>query len=539
MRETTYEQPTATSGLFGNRAALRPSPEPESAVRIASRIVPLAIVFGILGDRALEANLNGIGPAIWLAFGWAGLNLMSAGRVDEQRREWAMLVGAGLLLAALLVWRESEAFTAVTVLSMIALGVLAVSVARGSPFRSVADARAFDALPAAARTAAAALFGAGRLFGPLSRNESLRKSGAGIRGPLIRGLLITVPIAVVFIALFASADRDFAALVDRLTFDTGELAAHTIRAMVLAWIAAGIWAHGAGLGRDTVADTGISLSFGRVELTMLLGTLNVIFAVFIALQLPHLFGGNALVQSADGPTYAEYARRGFIELVFASGLTLAVLAAAQGLAARDRDTTRVIRILGGLLVALTFVVMQSAIHRLGLYTDAYGWTLDRLYAAAVIGWVALAFVWAALTLLGTHPRRFLAGVAASGVAVLVSLAALNPEGFVATKNLARSERGRPLDLMLLASLGGDAAPAMARGLPRVPSTVLDEAVAVKENLNPCRAMHNYVRRVERDRGWLGWTIAGNAAKSARPAIRSWTSARCGAPEATAAPAAGS
>src|SRR5688500_471115 len=103
---------------------MTPMPVSDSAVKTATRIVPLATLFGVLGDRALPANRNGIGPAIWLAFGWAGLNRVSAGRLEGRRREWTMLLGAGLLLAALLVWRQSEAFTAITVLSMIALGVL-------------------------------------------------------------------------------------------------------------------------------------------------------------------------------------------------------------------------------------------------------------------------------------------------------------------------------------------------------------------------------------------------------------------------------
>src|SRR5439155_810596 len=82
------------------------------------------------------------------------------------------------------------------------------------------------------------------------------------------------------------------------------------------------------------------------------------------IQLRYFFDGAELVQSATDLTYAEYARRGFFELVAASGLVLPFLLGADWLL-RDasREHQRTLRQLSGLLLALLGVVMASALQR--------------------------------------------------------------------------------------------------------------------------------------------------------------------------------
>ena len=51
-----------------------------------------------------------------------------------------------------------------------------------------------------------------------------------------------------------------------------------------------------------------------------------------------------------------------------------------------------LRLLGGALCGLTLVVIASALTRLGLYADAYGFTATRLLAYAAVVWLGLVFV---------------------------------------------------------------------------------------------------------------------------------------------------
>src|ERR687893_606155 len=71
--------------------------------------------------------------------------------------------------------------------------------------------------------------------------------------------------------------------------------------------------------------------------------------------------------------------------MLAASLTLAVIALAR------RDSLA-LRVLLGLLCALTLVVLASALKRLGLYEEAYGFTRLRLLAHGGILWLGGLFM---------------------------------------------------------------------------------------------------------------------------------------------------
>ncbi|HUM71224.1 MAG TPA: DUF4173 domain-containing protein, partial [Chloroflexota bacterium] len=55
-------------------------------------------------------------------------------------------------------------------------------------------------------------------------------------------------------------------------------------------------------------------SLGYIETITLLVAVNLLFLVFVVIQFTYLFGGVAYLQ-VDNFSYAEYARRGFFELL--------------------------------------------------------------------------------------------------------------------------------------------------------------------------------------------------------------------------------
>lgn len=91
------------------------------------------------------------------------------------------------------------------------------------------------------------------------------------------------------------------------------------------------------------------------------------------------------MRETAGLTYAEYARSGFAQLVIVALLTLAVVAASLRWARLDgHRTERLLRLLLMALCLLTIVVLASALHRLGLYERAFGFTRTRMAAHALL-----------------------------------------------------------------------------------------------------------------------------------------------------------
>lgn len=114
-----------------------------------------------------------------------------------------------------------------------------------------------------------------------------------------------------------------------------------------------------------------------------------LYALFCAFQARYLFGAfwGALPQ---GFTYAEYARQGFFELLQVSFFNGCVLILAW-VAARRTGRLGVVKALCAALCCLTLVLLATAGAKLGLYVAAYGWTLQRVNAAAGLLWLAGVF----------------------------------------------------------------------------------------------------------------------------------------------------
>jgi hypothetical protein len=269
------------------------------------------------------------------------------------------------------------------------------------------------------------------------------------RTPLT-GAGIAVVLLALFVPLFATADAAFAHLLGELVPNH---ALDLPAARIAAWL--GVVATGGGLlwaGRAPAVEPAppARARLGPTESSVPVIALVVLFAAFVTLQLTALYGGHDYVLRTAGLTYAEYAREGFAQLLAAAALTLAVIAAAARWA-------RVSRLLLGALCALTLVVLASALTRLDLYMDAYGFTRLRLSAQAAILWLggvfALVLIAGAARRMGWLPRTTVALTAAA----ILGFAISNPDHRIAEHNVKRSGR---VDERVLRGLSADAAPAL-------------------------------------------------------------------------------
>ena len=203
---------------------------------------------------------------------------------------------------------------------------------------------------------------------------------------------------------------------------------------------------------------------GIVELGVVLGLLDLLFLAFVVVQFRYLFGGADLVQVSATLTYAEYARRGFFELVTVSALLLSVMLLLDWLARLDRPReVTVYRMLAGLLGVLLFVVIVSALQRMRLYTQEYGLTELRLYTTAFMLWIAAGGVWYVLTVLRDHRERFLFGTMVAGLAVAAILNAINPDDLIVRTNAQRTDAPTRFDGVYGTRLSADADAGADRG----------------------------------------------------------------------------
>ncbi|MGK2854506.1 MAG: DUF4153 domain-containing protein, partial [Microbacteriaceae bacterium] len=276
---------------------------------------------------------------------------------------------------------------------------------------------------------------------------------------------VTVVLVLVFGGLFAGADPAFERLVENLvpSFDGAEMVARVgVFALVVLFALGGGYLVRFPPRLDALAPRP-GRSVPRWEWAVPLAVLDVLFVAFVAVQATVLFGGHTHVLETEGLTYAEYARQGFWQLLWVSTLTLLVLGVVVRVAARVTGADRrMLRLLVGTLCATSIVVVISAIHRMWVYQQAYGFSTERLMVITIELWLGAVFVLVALAGIKMQASWLPRAVLVAGVAALLGLAAINPERFIADRNIDRFERTGQLDAKYLSGLSADIDPALTR-----------------------------------------------------------------------------
>ncbi len=294
---------------------------------------------------------------------------------------------------------------------------------------------------------------------------------------IIRGILLTIPILFVFLVLLASADLVFQQYVLSL-FDWDVNPMLLTRAMLVAvvsFLSLGAFSL-TFMGEQKSAASGLpSKEFGIIEATVLLGAINVLFFLFLLVQVRYLFAGESAIQQFDF-TYAEYARQGFFQLLAVSVLSfLLTLSVERWIARKEGSHYKRFTVFSTLLIAQALILLGSAYMRLSLYEQAYGFTMMRLLSHTFMLWLAVLFLW----LLYHVYRRiregdFLLGVLLSGLLTLSVLNALNPEAYIVGMNLELAAVNGKLDTEYFWSLSEDAVPRMAGALQLPDPVIRDE-----------------------------------------------------------------
>ena len=314
-----------------------------------------------------------------------------------------------------------------------------------------------------------------------------------------RGIALATLVVLPFLMLFAAADPAFATLAASVV-DLESLATHAVLWGVFSWLMLGWLGNAVSPPGSTTIDARVSDG----EAVWVLGVLALAFAAFVAVQVRYFFGGEELVRAVTGLTYAEYARRGFFELVAVAALLLGVLLAVDWLA-RDvvGRSRQALRLLTVALLALLGVILASALQRMRLYVGAFGLTELRFFTTAFMFWLVAVFAWYGATVLRGHRRRFVAGVYVSGVLAVFVLAALDPVVRVARFNDAFRERTGRFDAAHASTLGADAAP------------VLVASLASLTPADRCALLPALARWADDDAGdWRSWNRSNSRARAA-------------------------
>jgi hypothetical protein len=503
--ETTWLPPAAAAPPI-----VEPLPE-----RKAARAVAASVAAGFLAQLLFVGQLPGINFPIWIAVVLAAASLLRrrGARID---RYDLWLPPAALAFATLISLRADPSLLLFDVLACLSLTLAAAVAIGGQPVSRTTWARIVELGSAAIGVAWVGAAPIARGLRPLLAAFPTSRGRAG--GPIVRGLLIAIPLVVGFVVLFAAADAVFQSYVDQLVtirLDGAELTSRLIFALLACWLFAGVIAV-AWLSRDRfparyaqpgndeangVARRGLA----STEAVVVLIALDLVFAIFVAIQAAYLYPA-ADPLGVSGMTYAEYARRGFFELVLAAFLVGVVIVGLDSLIERR---TPAFRIAALVLTILTGVVLASATVRMGLYQQAYGWTELRFYVLAAIVLLGLGLLATAVLLIARRVSMLPKFMLGAGLAVALVCNVIGPQAFVTAQNLQRvidpsmvpADGYSGIDLDYISLLGADVVPVIVDSRSRLPAEVLGQV----DQMLAYTAIE--LRQQAAETGWPSWNLS--------------------------------
>jgi len=478
-------------------------------------ILEAALLLGILGDVLLRVTPWGLNILLWIGALAAALIMLTLRRRSELFSRQSIALHAALIFfAAMFIWRDSvqlkllNSLAIIAILSLLTLPALKIKAHVTGVFQY-----GISAFWSGINVIFAPFY---VLFADVKWKTLPQKGWTKNLAAVLRGLAIVAPILLIFGALFMAADAVFQGIVEQtLRINPEILFSHIFLTGLFSWIVAGYLRGSllASLASETAEvkpeikpqtlsitdnidnqaedasdekppvnaptqtwnwrafDNSVmpqSFTLGAIEISIVLGLINLLFLSFVIVQIPYLFGGMDFVQNTPDFKLAEYARRGFGELVTVAALVLPILLVSHWLLRKDSPVNeRIYRILAGVQIALLFVIMISATQRLLLLTGnlGYGLTTVRFYPMVFMIWLALVFVWFALTVLRGTREQFAWGALWSAFFVVGTLHVFNPDDFIVRTNVRLMQEGRGFDSLYVSELSDDAIPALLENLP--------------------------------------------------------------------------
>ncbi len=419
---------------------------------------------------------------------WYGLGLLLFGMIEFlfsivlcKSKKWALILsGSVLVLCATSFYRDNP-FRYVNYLAFIILlsaqTVLSISDADGFKISSLLKS----------------------LFAPFFHiavpfcwvGKAVKNKNSYLGKGFITAVITLIVLAIVLV-LLSNADMVFSKGVDALFSDFFNIfrAEGIFRLYLSAFIT--IYIFGAFYATNHIPsaavairkEPGFLLSFSP---SFLLFSLIAVYCIFCAIQIKYLFLGAAL---PVGITHAEYARKGFFELLVVSAINLAVVLSSFAIAGKREKGKKLILSLCLTLLSITVFLLFCSFWRMYLYYLAAGLTRLR----------TLVFIFLIFEFIGLIITFFYLSKPKFNIIYIYFMLMLS---FWLTVNIVSIDRivaknqvdlyldGKQGDIMYVTTLSSDAAPEIKRLVDSGRNEYVNTTNNYFRNVNACHSWQQF------------------------------------------------
>lgn len=289
-----------------------------------------------------------------------------------------------------------------------------------------------------------------------------------VTGKVLLGLILTIPLLLVIVPLLASADDVFRSFIEQIPnlFKNINIGQFIPRLLIVTIVTCLVFSYLWSLLPSK--STSIPMIFkikiqspgaflDPITVTTLLVLIDALYVFFIAIQFSYLFG--SLTDSLPhNLTYAQYARKGFFELVVVTLINLVILIGNLNYVnASEKKVAKAVKVLNTTLVISTFIMLLSAHFRMSLYEEAFGFTYLRILTHVFMGYLFVLFT-LSLAKIWRQSVPLLKSFIVVSLITYTLLNYINIDQLIAKNNIERYNQGNPIDISYLTTLSYDAVP---------------------------------------------------------------------------------
>jgi len=317
---------------------------------------------------------------------------------------------------------------------------------------------------------------------------------------ILIGVAISIPVLVFLVLMLSAADAIFSNIVGRIFWGTIFGISVDVVPRIIFGCIAGLYMFGvayaivAGRKSEILANGLRPIVGDCVILNIVLGSTLAVYTLFVAIQFRYLFAAPSSLPY--GLTFVTYARRGFFELLFLTGVNIAFILAAIGMTkSQESHGAKTTKWLCFYLCSVTVVLLVSSFYRMWLYSSDDGLTTLRLQ---VFGFLAFEMVGLIFTFMYILRPKFNIVLVYALVALcyFLVLNLVPTDRIIAHEQINRYFSGQRTCVAYVFRLSEDAAPEIRRLLQSPNPETVERAEIRLESM----------RRWAESDGWRQWNL---------------------------------
>ncbi len=297
---------------------------------------------------------------------------------------------------------------------------------------------------------------------PFKWAAEANKEKAALVKRILTALAVTIPAIIVLTVILSFADMIFGEGVSNMIEALSHAISFNVAWKLVYGAAVGLYLFGlysAHLGKRAETPGKPARQGDLIILNSLLTSVLALYTVFMVIQFKYLF---AVVQLPFGLSYTDYARRGFFELLFLTGVNIFMILLTVYLTKeKTRSWHKLTKYLCGYLCFATIVLLASSFYRMWLYNADDGLTRMRFL---VFGFLIFECIGLLITFFYIFKPKFniLAVYCCVGLTYYLLLNLVPMDYFIAKSQADMYLNGERTSVDYALTLSTDAAPQIER-----------------------------------------------------------------------------